>query len=228
MYAACATGCADLEGIPSEERLAGDGSTSTDDAQSAAADATLPGVSRPDASFASSDAAGVLPDATAADGGGPDCAAPFSADWAAWPMPNGAQDVEAGSPNPERYTDHVDGTITDDVTGLTWMKTPLPGTFAWQDAQNACVLLTLGGASWRLPSYIELASIVEYGSSSPAVNQAYFPGTPMDSFWSATRVVDPTQSSTHAYCVDFTVGATFYDFASNSHYARCVRNDPSP
>jgi hypothetical protein len=225
VWATGAASCADLEGIPSEERLVEDASTPpVADAQTAVRDGTL---ARADASIAPDDGDVGL-DASVEGGVGPDCAAPFNADWAAWPMPNAAQDVDAGAPNPESYTDHGDGTVTDDVTGLTWQKSPLAGTFSWLDAQNACVAQTFAGYHWRLPSYVELVSLVDYGPSSPAVNETYFPSTPADTFWSATQFVDPTSASIYAYVVGFGDGATFYEYAANLHYARCVRIDPSP
>jgi hypothetical protein len=96
--------------------------------------------------------------------------------WAEWPMPNGPADVAAGAPNPESYTDNGDQTVTDNVTGLMWQQAIAPGTYSNAAALAYCPTLTLGGHSdWRLPSIIELVSIVDYGSST-LINGTYFPG----------------------------------------------------
>src|SRR5262249_33531794 len=42
--------------------------------------------------------------------------------WAEWPMPNDVRDVGAGAPNVESYKDNLDGTVTDNVTGLIWQQ----------------------------------------------------------------------------------------------------------
>lgn len=50
-----------------------------------------------------------------------------------------------------------------------------------------------GANDWRMPSYVELQSIVDYGRHSPAIDTAYFPNTPFSSttisparIWSGT------------------------------------------
>ena len=91
--------------------------------------------------------------------------------WAEWPMPNGPADVTAGAPNPESYTDNGDGTVTDNVTGLMWQQAePAIGNIeTWDNAVAHCQSLTLAGHSdWRLPSRIELVSIVDLGQSEPS------------------------------------------------------------
>lgn len=114
-----------------------------------------------------------------------DCVDPT---WAEWPMPNGPVDVAAGAPNPEAYTDNGDGTITDNVTKLMWQKVVPTETYTiWAQAAAYCPTLTLGGHSdWRLPSRIELVSIVDVGRSDPSINGTYFPNTPASYFWSSS------------------------------------------
>jgi hypothetical protein len=78
-------------------------------------------------------------------------------------MPNSANEVSAGAPNLESYTDNGDGTVTDNVTGLMWQQQAVPSTtYAQSNPTSYCQSLTLGGhADWRLPSIIELLSIVD-------------------------------------------------------------------
>jgi hypothetical protein len=101
-------------------------------------------------------------------------------------MPNSQVDVTAGAPNLESYTDNEDGTVTDNVTGLMWQQaSPLSG-YAWADAVAYCSTLTLAGHSdWRLPTLIELYSIVDIGQ--PTMLQAistYFSSG--DLIWSSS------------------------------------------
>jgi hypothetical protein len=234
LIALVATGCADIEGIPSDERLVTDGGSpgsAFDATRGPMWDGTVPAngedgslVSGKDGSLADGEGG---QDATP-DGGGPDCSAPFNADWAAWPMPNSPQDVEGGSPNLAHYTDNRDGTVTDDVTGLMWEASPIAGLFPWTGAKDQCVQQNVAGhVDWRLPSYIELVSLVEYKPTSPAIDSTYFPGTPADAFWSSTPLINLAFPS-RAYFVEFGSGSGSYDYETSMHYARCVRNGASP
>lgn len=93
--------------------------------------------------------------------------------WACWPMPNPAG---AGLPNPASFTDLGGGIVRDDVTCLEWEASPPSDNFVWQDALDYCDGLSLGGASdWRLPTRVEMTSIVDF-TQSPAIDRGAFPG----------------------------------------------------
>lgn len=78
-------------------------------------------------------------------------------------MPN---PVASGLPNPASYTDMGD-VVHDDITCLDWQKTASPGTQDNAGAIAYCENLTLGGFDdWRLPTRVELASIVDWTRSS--------------------------------------------------------------
>jgi hypothetical protein len=133
--------------------------------------------------------------------------------WAEWPMPNGPADVAAGAPNPESYTDNGDGTVTDNVTGLMWQQTAPSAWFTWTDAVDYCLALTLDGyRDWRLPSRIELVSIVDASVSEPSINSTAFPGTPSAYTWSSTPL---TRWPSCAWSVNFAYG---YAETANSYY----------
>ena len=156
--------------------------------------------------------------------GGPIC---FDPNWAAWPMPNDAADVAQGAPNPTHYTDNGDGTITDDVTGLMWQKTlPItspPPYWRWADGLLYCQGLRLAGFdNWRLPSAIELLSIVDYGHANPAIDQTVFPNTPALTFWTSTTTASAAGSF---WVVLFEDGRAIPqdEFGQQYSYARCVR-----
>jgi hypothetical protein len=138
--------------------------------------------------------------------------------WAEWPMPNLPADVTAGAPNPASVGDNGDGTVTDNVTGLVWQQTVAPSLYAWSDALALCPTLTLAGhTDWRLPSAIELVSIVDYGQAAPSISGTYFPATPSAAFWSSS--IGPT----YAWKVDFNDGSTSTEAVTGLHNVRCVR-----
>jgi len=144
-------------------------------------------------------------------------------DWAGWPMPNDQVDVTAGAPNLESYTDNHDGTVTDNVTGLMWQQTVPAGTYyTWSQAVAYCPTLNLAGHSdWRLPSRIELVSLVDFGVSSGAtINATYFPSTPAGYFWSSSPVAG---SPSGAWSVAFGGGYTSSDVIADASVVRCVR-----
>jgi hypothetical protein len=152
-------------------------------------------------------------------------------DWALWPMPNGKDDTSAGAPNPAAYLDNMDGTVTDLVTHLMWQQhiptTGGPsedGNLSWAEASEYCATLSEAGHDdWRLPSQIELVSLLDYsnlGAGQPPINSAFFPDTPADAFWSSTK---SAASETSAWTVYMDVGFTYaYDMGTVGR-VRCVR-----
>lgn len=83
--------------------------------------------------------------------------------------------------NPPSYTDNKNGTITDDITGLTWQKAMGP-KLTYQDAFQQSEGLNLGGyADWRVPSIKELYSLIQFTGSvkgqkaiNPFIDTTYF------------------------------------------------------
>jgi Protein of unknown function (DUF1566) len=114
----------------------------------------------------------------------------------------GGQDgsYQAGCPSKERFMDHGDGTVTDNCTGLMWMKqqVDLDGDgrvdhFGFFDALAYCENLSFAGHDdWRLPNVRELESIVDYGRSRPCIDPI-FSAVDYYFFWSSTTNVDEPQ-----------------------------------
>lgn len=79
------------------------------------------------------------------------------------------------------------------------------------------------GTGWRLPTRRELLSIVHSGTTGPAIDSAYFPGTVSDWYWSADSCApDPAA----AWFVNFNFGSTSVDFKAVNNYVRLVRSGP--
>jgi hypothetical protein len=141
------------------------------------------GMSPGDDGSSSLDASGLEPDA---DGSGPTTGDGASGEayvapvWATWPMPN---DPASGLPRPQSYDTSVAEIAADKVTGLTWQRDAYllstaqapPVDEILAAAATYCAGLRLGDFSdWRVPSRIELVSLMDF-SSSPASNSTVFP-----------------------------------------------------
>jgi hypothetical protein len=78
-----------------------------------------------------------------------------------------------------RFTDNTDGTVTDNLTGLVWMKNPGCGRMmTWSDALAYCNTLKAGDCglsdgsltgNWRLPNIRELLSLIDFARDNPAL-----------------------------------------------------------
>ncbi len=125
-----------------------------------------------------------------------------------------------------RYTaTTVGGTaaVKDNVTGLTWMRNELVGTFDWAGASTGCT----GG--WRLPSVIELNGIVDYVHTGPPpkIDRTFFQGQTAGSvptsgeIWSSTAAA---LRSGNAWYIDFKNGTIDrYPVVGIPIGVRCVR-----
>ncbi|MEI7899993.1 MAG: DUF1566 domain-containing protein [bacterium] len=135
--------------------------------------------------------------------------------------------------NPPSYTDSGDGTIMDNVTGLTWQKTD-GGEMTYESATEYSATLSLGGYNdWRLPSAHELYSIAWFGNTvAPAVNTNAFTVTPAEYWWSCDVQAGNTNNvwvanagggiGNHPKSESFSAGGT------KKIHARCVRGMSAP
>ncbi|HEY3448631.1 MAG TPA: DUF1566 domain-containing protein [Myxococcales bacterium] len=205
-------------GMPEEPDASAEGA----DAGPAGLDAAR----RPDAALAADasvapvapDAA--APDASARDGGG----AGFDAAYLCTPDTCGVDCEWARSPvPPESPTDYTigDGIVTDNVTGLVWQRAVPEDRFTWSGAKAYCSCLVLGGQTgWRLPSLVELLSIVDSAKADPSINTHAFPNTPVEYYWTSVPYApDPTS----AWFVYFSGGTATADKIPNYYWVRCVR-----
>ena len=136
-------------------------------------------------------------------------------------MPNGPVDVAAGAPNLESYTDNGDGTVTDNVTGLMWQQMPSSDSVSLAQATSYCANLPTGGYSdWRVPTRIELVSLVGTQMSILVIDLKSFPATLPTDYWTSSA---PAGAPGNVYQVDFSDGVTDYSSSQSSVPVRCVR-----
>jgi hypothetical protein len=89
-------------------------------------------------------------------------------------MPN---PVGSGLPNEAVLTDNGDGTLSDGVTSLTWQQRAPAESFTWAQAIDYCGNLALGGRDdWRVPTRIELMSIMDFTRSGAKLDANAFRG----------------------------------------------------
>ena len=91
-----------------------------------------------------------------------------------------------------QFVDNHDGTVTDDRTGLTWMRcsmgqswdgttcTGTAGNYDWSEAK-ALRSTYVGYSDWRLPTMRELYTLVDFGREE-FIDVNFFPASPKDLF----------------------------------------------
>ncbi len=159
------------------------------------------------------------------DGGDP-CAATYPADaappdreWARWRLPE-------SSPPAASY--RVEQTVVcDRTTGLLWERN-VGDLKTWDDGVTYCDTLSLGGyTDWRMPTRIELLSLVDFDKSVPAINTTAFPNALVDAgtqggsqYWTSS----PYQSQfLLRRVVSFDYGQATTASKNEKRAVRCVR-----
>lgn len=95
--------------------------------------------------------------------------------------------------NTPSFIDHGNGTITDTITGLMWMKMD-GGEMTIENARVYADTCTASGYSdWRLPLPIESYSILNHQANNPAIFSTYFTSTTAEYWW--TSVVQCNDSN---------------------------------
>jgi hypothetical protein len=138
-------------------------------------------------------------------------------------MPNFAS---SGLPNPQSYDVTIPGTVLDRVTGLMWQRKVDTAKVTFDAAVMKCQDLQLAGYDdWRLPSRIELVSILDTSEVQPAIAPSFFPATPSDWFWSSSVASDDPSSAWYVY---FYFGYPKTDERRSRFSVRCVRTGSPP
>ena len=112
--------------------------------------------------------------------------------------------------------------VRDNNTGLVWEKSPQTASGDWNFARGTCVNKNVGGQkAWRLPSFPELASLIDPSVAPPG--PALSPGHPFlnvqsVNYWSATTYAEPSDLS--AFIVFF-AGDVAVNFKTSSNQVWC-------
>ncbi len=172
------------------------------------------------------------------------CGGGGSATGSTWPAPvpatgqtasyagtdDGALQMGVAWPSP-RLTDNTDGTVTDNLTGLVWLKEAnCFGIKTWSQAllesnvlaSGSCGL-TDGSAAgdWRLPNVNELASLLDFGQAPRTLPAGYaFTNVQWDPYFTSTTVFINTSV---AWTIQFSYGHTMGDSKTNANYVWPVR-----
>lgn len=147
-------------------------------------------------------------------------------EWARWPI--------APPALPDSQYEWTAQTAKDTLTGLLWQRGASISTYDWSGAKRYCEELSLADFSsgWRLPTRVELLTLVDYTKLAPAINSNVFPNTPFapasgsltEYFWSSS----PSTEEGKAWMVSFRAGGFNKIDTYNTFYARCVRTDAAP
>lgn len=148
-------------------------------------------------------------------------------------------DITITKPN-SRYTNHGNGTVTDNETGLMWMKcsaglegetcaTGFVKAMNWKQALESAQSANsanggtgiYGYTDWRMPNRKELGSLTEIACYSPAINTTLFPNTASGGYWSASPVVN---SNNTAWSIHFDFGGEYGEPKDSSFFVRLVRD----
>ncbi|MDM8554487.1 DUF1566 domain-containing protein [Desulfococcaceae bacterium HSG7] len=138
-----------------------------------------------------------------------------------------------------RFTDNKDGTVTDNLTWLIWLKNAnCFGMTDWESAilaakglkQGDCgpnldLVLSDGSSAgdWRLPTMKELCTLIDFSRREPALPNGHkFSAIPAGYHWSATTL---DHYSGMAWIVYMESGTTCYEGVKNrAGYIWPVRN----
>jgi hypothetical protein len=134
-----------------------------------------------------------------------------------------------------RFTDNGDGTVTDNLTGLIWLKNAnCDGVKIWADALTYFNTLASGvcglsdssvAGDWRMPNLFELESLRDMAYSTPCISNAVgtdkwttgdpFTGVQSTYYWSSTtREISTTNAWRVAMSYGFVIDGnkTLYNY----------------
>lgn len=144
-----------------------------------------------------------------------------------WPMPGPSSE---GGPNGAAYVINpvTGGTrVDDEITGLSWALEDDYAQDFWDAIYGHCDGLDFDGhTDWRLPTQIELISLVDYTQSFPASDPDTFGSLVAALYWSSTAVASVPATR---WGVDFAYGtSTLYQTNEAGGIALCVRRTVTP
>jgi hypothetical protein len=155
---------------------------------------------------------------------------------------NCSNSAYAPSAPSERFEDNGDGTVTDHMTTLMWMRCAAgqvwscgacagaPDGKSHDEATAFAERVNTAGDyffnDWQVPSLTELASIAELQCTDPRIDLAVFPDTPADFFWSRSIRASGTGADPLRYALSFGAEGVGFMPPDESNYVRLVRYAP--
>ena len=118
----------------------------------------------------------------------------------------------------QRFVDNLDGTVTDHLTGLIWLKDAnCFGERTWGEALSDCNGLESGSCglsdgsssgTWRLPNIKELFSLLDYGETGHALPSGHLFTNLGMTYWSSTNDANYNHN---AWRISLFSGSVSYD-----------------
>lgn len=121
------------------------------------------------------------------------------------------------------FVSNGDGTVTDQLMGLTWQQADDGQTRDWSGSLAYCENLNLAGRNdWRLPNVKELQVLVDYSKNDPALDQRFLKQSDRKGwFWSSTTHGDNISMASYVCFGKCTSKA-----GVDTHGAGAQRSDP--
>ena len=149
--------------------------------------------------------------------------ASFVGSAAAMDLESWDKQIDKASKRFKVLSDFNNAAVLDKETGLVWEQSPATTTETWSDARFTCADKNVGGRKgWRLPSFAELASLLDPNAASAPFLPAGHPFTNVQEalYWSASTDADV---STVAWAVPFGGGNVGTELKANARHVWCVR-----
>lgn len=134
-----------------------------------------------------------------------------------------------------RFTDNYDGTVTDSLTGLIWLKNAdCFGAQNWNNSLGSVNTLADGACGltdgskkgdWHLPNRNDLWSLVDYGRYAPSLSSGHpFIGSQPGNYWTSSTYAGETGK---AWQVNIMNGLVGTDYKVSETYSWPVRTGRS-
>lgn len=136
--------------------------------------------------------------------------------------------------------------VRDSATSLLWTK-QVNTDLTWYEANAYCAGLRLNNKTWRLPTTVELRSIINYGKVNPAIDQVFYEDAngfinsaealelkekTINWFWATKHTYfnseTPSESGKQlasSWIVNFYDGFVEYTSRYNKYNVRCVSSE---
>ena len=119
--------------------------------------------------------------------------------------------------------------VLDLATGLRWQRSLAPKPLPFRAADAYCAHLKLAAKqeakqeakkSWRVPTLVELLTLIDEGAAAPMIDRTAFPGTAAEPFWTSSTFANGAEL---AWYVRFDQGAGLYGRLTEAFRVRCVQ-----